>query len=465
MASILERNGAYFIMVSTGYDSTGKQLRKTTTWKPEAGLTEKQIEKELNEKAVLFERKVLSGQVLDGGVTFAEFCERWARDYAEPQLSPKTYDRYKSMLKRVLPEIGHIRLDKLQPNHLMELNASLGTDINKRGLSFIAKEYFFDLVKKKNYTRDYIANQTGLCINTVYNLFNNVPISKSTVDAICTFLGAKLEKIFEPSKPIIGLSNKTIKHHHRLLSSILNQAVYWQVIPDNPAKRVRPPKIDRTEAKYLDEFQTAELIKLLDKAPTQSRTMIMLLIYSGLRRGELCGLEWDDIDFTKQLLTVRRASQYTAEKGIYTKETKTVTSDRTIKLPTSAFELLREHQYWQQLERIKLGDAWNETDRLFTQWNGQPIHPDSISGWFRDFIRNTDLPQISIHSLRHTNITLMIAAGVPLRTVSYRAGHAQTSTTANIYSHAIHSADEMAADVLEDILKPKCRSEYGIRVV
>jgi len=465
MASILERNGAYFIMVSTGYDSTGKQLRKTITWKPEPGLTEKQIEKELNEKAVLFERKVLSGQVLDGGVTFAEFCERWARDYAEPQLSPKTYDRYKSMLKRVLPEIGHIRLDKLQPNHLMELNASLGTDINRRGLSFIAKEYFFDLVKKKNYNRDYIANQTGLCINTVYNLFNKLPISKSTVDAICTFLGAKLEKIFEPSKPIIGLSNKTIKHHHRLLSSILNQAVYWQVIPDNPAKRVRPPKVDRTEAKYLDEFQTAELIELLDKAPAQSRTMIMLLIYSGLRRGELCGLEWDDIDFTKQLLTVRRTSQYTAEKGIYTKETKTVTSDRTIKLPTSAFELLREHQHWQRLERLKLGDAWNETDRLFTQWNGQPIHPDSISGWFRDFIRNTDLPKISIHSLRHTNITLMIAAGVPLRTVSYRAGHAQTSTTANIYSHAIHSADEMAADVLEDILKPKSRSEYGIRVV
>jgi len=106
MASILERNGSYMIMVSTGYDSTGKQLRKTMTWKPEAGMTEKQIEKELNEKAVLFKRKVLSGQVLDGGITFEDFCERWARDYAEPQLSPKTYDRYKNMLKRVLKEMG-----------------------------------------------------------------------------------------------------------------------------------------------------------------------------------------------------------------------------------------------------------------------------------------------------------------------------------------------------------------------
>ena len=223
-------------------------------------------------------------------------------------------------------------------------------------------------------------------------------------------------------------------------------------IPSNPAQRVKPPKIERTEAKYLDEKQTAQLLELLQQESMQHRTMIQLFLLSGLRRGELCGLEWGDIDFGRQLLTVRRASQYLPGKGIFTKETKTATSDRTIKLPKQAFEILREYKRWQNEERLKMGDRWESSNRIFAQYDGKPVHPDSISGWFRDFIAKTDLPKVSIHSLRHTNITLLIAAGVPLRTVSYRAGHAQTSTTANIYSHAIRTADEMAAEVLEDML-------------
>ena len=223
----------------------------------------------------------------------------------------------------------------------------------------------------------------------------------------------------------------------------------------NPASRVRPPRVERKEAKYLDEKQTLKLLELLENETPLHKTMIKLFIYSGLRRGELCALEWKDIDFANNLITVRRTSQYLPGKGIFTKETKTVTSDRTIKLPLQAFEMLKEYKKGQKEDQLRAGDKWVKTDRIFTQWNGEPIHPDSITGWFREFIQKTDLPQVSIHSLRHTNITLLIAAGVPLRTVSYRAGHAQTSTTANIYSHAIKTADEMAADVLDDILKPK----------
>ena len=185
------------------------------------------------------------------------------------------------------------------------------------------------------------------------------------------------------------------------------------------------------------------------------QTMIKMFLYSGLRRGEMCGLEWGDIDFENHLITVRRSSQYVAGKGIFTKETKTETSDRTIKLPSPAFQVLKEHKVWQAQERLKMGDKWVASDRIFTQCDGKPIHPDSITGWFREFIAKTDLPQITIHSLRHTNITLLIAAGVPLRTVSYRAGHAQTSTTSNIYSHMIRTSDELAADALDDILTPR----------
>jgi len=130
--------------------------------------------------------------------------------------------------------------------------------------------------------------------------------------------------------------------------------------------------------------------------------------------------------------------------------TKTDSSVRTIRLREQALVMLKEFRKWQRKKRVAIGDRWTDCDRLFTRDDGTPIHPDSRSGWFREIISRIDLPQLSIHSLRQ-NITLLLAAGISLRTVSYRAGHAQTSTTANIYSHAIRSADEKAAEVLECI--------------
>jgi len=205
----------------------------------------------------------------------------------------------------------------------------------------------------------------------------------------------------------------------------------------------------------MDELQTARLLECLDGEPIKYQVMVKLLLYSGMRRGELAGLEWKDIDFDKGTISIRRSSQYVSGKGIFTKDTKTETSDRTIRLSQIAFDMLKTYRAWQSKERLKIGSDRNDCDRLFTTWNGSPIHPDSITGWFAELIKRHELPKVTIHSLRHTNITLLIMAGIPLRTVAKRAGHSSTVTTSLIYSHAIQSADEMASEVLEDILKPK----------
>lgn len=99
-----------------------------------------------------------------------------------------------------------------------------------------------------------------------------------------------------------------------------------------------------------------------------------------------------------------------------------------------------------------IGDQWIENDRLFTQWNGKPIHSDTTTGWFSNFVAKNNLPKITLHSLRHTNATLMIAEGTDIWTVSNRLGHAQTSTTLNIYTHVLKSRDSIAADNLDNIL-------------
>lgn len=161
-----------------------------------------------------------------------------------------------------------------------------------------------------------------------------------------------------------------------------------------------------------------------------------------MRRGEICGLEWKDINLENNMLSIVRSSQYLHGIGIYTKEPKTESSKRAIKLSNSAITMLKDFKMWQLGQRKLMGDNWIDTDRIFTKANGQPIHPDTVSGWFRDFVKRNNLPSICVHSIRHTNITLLISAGIPIPTVSKRAGHANPGITTMLYSHAIKSFDE-----------------------
>ena len=169
----------------------------------------------------------------------------------------------------------------------------------------------------------------------------------------------------------------------------------------------------------------------------------------------MCGLEWSDVDFDNCIIDINKSSLYIKEKGIYNDETKNFSSNRVIEISSFVMQLLADHKREQAIERFRLGDQWIESGKLFTQWNGKPIHPDTITSWFKDFIKKNNLPDITVHSLRHTNATLMIANGVDLRTVSKRLGHAQMSTTSDIYIHAIKTADERAAKTLGDILNAK----------
>lgn len=181
--------------------------------------------------------------------------------------------------------------------------------------------------------------------------------------------------------------------------------------------------------------------------------MFTLLIYCGMRRGELLGLEWKDINFDTNVLSINRTSQYTNEKGIYTDDVKTASSRRSMKLSDEVTELLKEYKVWQDEKRLAIGDKWTDTDRLFTQWNGLPMSLSTPYKWLQDFTKKNNLPKINIHSLRHTNATLLIRQGVNVRTVAGRLGHSVTSTTLNIYSHELQSADAAAADSLSNIFK------------
>ncbi len=173
---------------------------------------------------------------------------------------------------------------------------------------------------------------------------------------------------------------------------------------------LEPPKVQKKEASFLDESQVQKLLDLLDKEPITYRTMITLLLHTGMRRGELCGLEWNDIDLDAGLLDIQRSSLYLPEKGVFMDDTKNNSSKRVLKLTPDAVQLLRRYRSWQGRERLRLGDQWVDTwedhPRLFTTWNGKPLHPSTVTGWFHDFVERSGLPPVSIHSLRHPYVRL-----------------------------------------------------------
>lgn len=454
MATIQKRGNGYKIVVSCGYDLNGKQIRRTMTWTPEPGMTRRQTEKELDRQAVLFEERCRTGQVLDGNIKFADFAERWFKDYAEKQLRPTTVARYHVLMPRINAAIGHIRLDKLQPHHLMQFYNNLAETGVRDDTRYQSTVDFKALLKSRGMTKREFAKQANLSVYVLDSMTRGDKVSATSAHKIASTLKLPLDKVFRPAEGKDTLAVSTILHHHRLISSMLSTAVKWQLIFSNPCSRVVLPKNKRKEAVYLDEEQAAQLLQALENESLQHQVIVKLLLYTGMRRGELCGLEWKDIDFERAVISVRRSSLYLSGKGVFEDETKNETSERCMKVSDEVIAMLRIWRAEQAKERLRLGDQWQDNDRLFTAWNGAPIRPDVITAWFHKFVTKNGLPPIHVHSLRHTNATLLIAAGTNLTTVAARLGHANTTTTSKIYAHAIKSADQAAAEALQDILHP-----------
>ena len=136
MATITKRGDSYRITVSCGYDLTGRQIRRSTTWTP--GMSEKQVAKALERESVLFEEKCRNGQYLGGNIRFAEFAERWFEEYAEKELRAKTLSGYRILIKRINAALGHIRMDKLQPHHIIAFYNNLAETGIREDMRYIA---------------------------------------------------------------------------------------------------------------------------------------------------------------------------------------------------------------------------------------------------------------------------------------------------------------------------------------
>lgn len=455
MAQITKRVGkngkvSYLIRVSDGYGVDGKQRKKSMTWTPEPGMTKKQIEKELHRQAVLFEEQVKHAAIYDGNIRLKDFTEKFLKDYAYQNLKAKTAFGYEQRMEVINQALGHIKLKDLKPGHIASFYSNLQEEgMRSKELASI-KIDFAKWLKDNNITMVAMAEKAGVSLWVLKQLKNGKSIAKDCAVLVAKEMNMEVKELFTITKDMTPLAAGTIHTFHRVLSAVLFRAVKWGYISSNPASCADLPSIANRRAAYLDEPDARRLLELLKDEPIKWRTIVTFDLLSGLRRGELAGLRWQDVNFNEQTITIRQTSNYLPGKGVYVDTPKTTTSNRPLKLSRSAFLLLMEYKRWQDEQREKMRDAWRDKDgRIFTTDDGAPMFPDSITKWFSSFVKRTGLPKVTVHSLRHTYASLMIADGVPLVVVSHQLGHAQTSTTANIYAHVIASAEAKAAQTFD----------------
>lgn len=434
MATVQKRGNSYFITVTNGYIN-GKQVRETRTYKPDTTQSKRQQEIALNQFVANFEAEVRAGKTTGNRMTLITLYGLWYKDYVLKELEQSSHGEFKARFEKIiLPQLGKY--------HLLELTPMV---IDK-------------------FLRD-------------------------------------LEEGGRADGKEGGYAPKTIRKIRSILSSCLQYAVQYGLLPSNPCSVIRRNhrKVVQQKLKYWTPQQTQTFLQIISKPiPIYSkrhkqtrhgkviyldsyftgkyldtqlkyRTLFNIVIFTGLRRGEVLALRWSDIDYQERTIKIQHAIGNAFLDGHsvqYEKAPKTEAGFRTISVPQNVIDLCRQLQIEQHKTILKLGTAWKgnrndlDSNYLFTTPEGEAMN---VSTPYHEFQRilncynktvpeSEQLPVIPLHGLRHTNCTLMIANDVDIKTIMTRMGHSDISVTTGIYGHELKEREQAASDVLEDVL-------------
>lgn len=459
MANIQERRDkagkliSYSVRVHRGRGADGKQLKPfTATFDVSPTWTEKSARKKAEAFAATFEKECRQGITSDSRQRFADYCA-YVIDLKEQRgVKHSTIVRYRELTERIYPAIGHIKLKELRPDHLNSLYTALAKPGAGKGAQrATARQNLAALLKEKRISRSSIAEKSGVPLCAVYDAVKGKPVNRDAALAVAAAIGDTLEKLFVIHENTRTLSAKTVLEHHRLIHTVLDQAVKEGLIPSNPADRVMLPKAEKKEVNYFQPETVAAIRDALESEPIKWKTLTHMLLITGARRGEILGLKWENVDFKGLRIYICNNILYTAERGIYEETPKTERSKRYVSLPTETMQLLKKYQLWQYEERLRMGEYFQYRGFVFSQDNGGPMHPDSVTDWLSKFSTRHNLPHVNPHAFRHTMASMLYFNGVDSVSISKRLGHAQVSTTANIYAHVMEEADKKNADILAEI--------------
>ena len=454
MAWYVKREGkkgsTYRIFVSDGIDKDGKQITRTLTWKPSAGMTTRQEEKALQRVMSEFESKIRQGFQIDSGKTFAEYADYVIKTKERAGVKPRTIDRYIELLPRINAAIGHKKLVDLRPQHLNQFYANLAEegirlDTERATISIDGRAW----LKEHHISLSEVSRRCAVSNSTTARFLDGKPVTLETAKKISAVMSIKPAELYTVTRDDSPLSVKTILEHHRLISTILAQAEKELLIPYNPAAKATPPKAPKPEPDYYQPEEVNRILDKLETAPIKWKACTYLLIDTGCRRAEIAGLKWSDIDLNDGIVTIRRNLHYSSKRGIYTGTTKN-DKGRVLRISEETIAVLMEHKAAQDRQREAVGDRWEETGFVFTKEHGQPMNPDSITDWLNKFSLADDIPHIHPHAFRHTAASTMIANGVDIVTAAGELGH-NPATTEMYYAHVINEAKARAGAVRSSV--------------
>jgi len=317
--------------------------------------------------------------------------------------------------------------------------------------------------KKNPLSISAISRETGISRHTVQRLSDGNGIEKENAEKIAGFLGVKFSDMFESAIEDRSLSESSVSRVKRCLSAIFTEAVKKEIMRRNPCTNTTTlSKKSKTPAVYLDETQALQLVTALNEQPNfQFKVMINALLFTGMRGGELCGLQWSDIDFEKNVIYIRRTLAYIRKKGgqrggkgtqsqFQLQTPKTEAGERYVVMPTALRTLLMEYKQTQADEKKAKGDAWNPYDMLFLTENGNFYGEQYLNAKFKKLARKLGLPDdVHLHSLRHTTASLLINSDVSPKLIAEQLGHSSASITQDIYSHIFKASKARAAQALD----------------
>ena len=393
MATIEKRkNGSFLITVSGGYGPDGKQIRIRRTFHADPGTTENSQRKQAEKFAAALETDYARQQITDAKkLSFKAVYEDYLQDRVVRRgLAQRTIDDYKKLFERqLLPKFGKCAI----------------RDITARDLN---------------------------------SFFRNLKKSVKNTDS-----GKTEEK---------NVSGTYARKYYQQLNELFRYAQRSGIIVTNPCNLIDPPKLDTPEAQYYDISEIPTVLDAIKHHPDPEwRCYFILQFYCGSRPEEMTGLNWSDYDGSEITISAG-AYQAKGEKCKRTDRPKTKKSNRKIHLPPDAVAALDSWKSLQAAKRLKLG-SWAEPDAVFTNEIGERVRIDRPTKCWKQFTKTAGIRHLPLYDLRHTNISLLIASReLSVEEVAARAGHEQTSTTLNIYTHCFSESNERATNALLNVL-------------
>jgi integrase len=268
----------------------------------------------------------------------------------------------------------------------------------------------------------------------------HIKLQKLTAQQVQKFYTEKLKE---------GLSAKTVSLLHGLLHHALDNAVRWNLVPRNVCDLVSLPQAKRYDVQSLTPEQAKRLLEAVRGHRLEG--ILTLALTTGMRRGELLALRWQDIDFQDKSLRIRHTVDRITGHGYVENEPKTPTSRRKIVLPNFVIDVLKQHRAYQLEARLKAGVAWQDKDLVFCNTHGGYLSPDYLLEVFQKLLEDAGLPYIRFHDLRHSAATILLSMGVHPKVVQELLGHSKVGITLDIYSHVLPSMQRIAMDGMDEL--------------